>query len=215
MSGYINRGRARTQTARNIHIVHAPESSSVAASNMPHETNAADDNPPPLPSPPFITVDGIANFRDAGGYAILPSVTNNSITPSPSPSSTPQSIRPHPNAPASIRPHYLYRSADPSRITPSGKTTIQNLGITHLFDLRSAPEIEKQKASGQPVQTIEGVERRETPAFATQDYSPQAIAGRYRDYASGEFEVCNPLDLFLRFCVFSVRCDRQGGLTSL
>lgn len=118
-----------------------------------------------LPSPPFIPVEGIANFRDVGGYA---------STASPS---------------SSIRRHYLYRCADPSPVTEAGKTTIQHLGIKALFDLRSRPEIEKT-AAVRPVVEFEGVTRHLTPAFSDQDYGPEAIAERYRDYAEGGVAVC-------------------------
>ena len=48
----------------------------------------------PLPSPPLVDVDGIANFRDIGGYA-----TSNAQT---------------------VRRGLVYRSADPSKATPAG-----------------------------------------------------------------------------------------------
>jgi len=111
-----------------------------------------------LTSPPFIEVPGIHNFRDIGGYAIADS-----------PSS-------------STRQGLIYRCAGPDRVLPAGKQKIQDLGITCIYDLRSKPEIEKQKL--EPLQ-IDGVERIFAPAFANEDYSPESIALRYKDYAHG------------------------------
>lgn len=70
-----------------------------------------------LPSPPFIDVAGIANFRDMGGYATQPS--------------------------GSIRRGLLYRSANPNNVLPAGLETMHKLGITKVFDLRSEPEVLK------------------------------------------------------------------------
>ena len=112
-----------------------------------------------LPSPPFVPVEGIHNFRDLGGYPV-----------SSSPSIT-------------VRRNIIFRSAEPSQITPNGIQMIQSLGVTTFFDLRSGPEIEKLKART-PVIEIEGIDRVFVPVFADKDYSPEQIALRYKDYAS-------------------------------
>lgn len=116
-----------------------------------------------LSSPPFIEVAGIHNFRDIGGYAVKDEATS------------------------SVRQRFIYRCAAPDRVLPAGKKKIQDLGITCVYDLRSKPEIERQKL--EPWQ-IEGVQRVFAPAFADTDYSPEAIALRYKDYAHGGVEVC-------------------------
>ncbi|PVH86196.1 hypothetical protein DL98DRAFT_650255 [Cadophora sp. DSE1049] len=115
-----------------------------------------------LPSPPFINVPGIHNFRDIGGYPISSSSNH------------------------SVRRSAVYRCADPSKITEEGITVAQELGITHVYDLRSNNEIERNKAAGRGgVVQWEGCERVFAPVFEDRDYSPEALASRFKDYASG------------------------------
>jgi hypothetical protein len=119
-----------------------------------------------LPSPPFITVAGIPNFRDLGGYPIA------------SPSNH------------SIRREVIYRCAEPSQVTKDGITTMQRLGITHIYDLRSNNEIQRAQAAGRGgVVEWEGCERVFVPIFSDQDYSPENLAIRYKDYAADGTEV--------------------------
>lgn len=115
-----------------------------------------------LPSPPFIEVTGIPNFRDLGGY--------------------PLSNRPN----YSVRRDLIYRCAEPSKVTEDGICTMQKLGITHTYDLRSRPEIERGEAAGRGgVVEWDGCTRVFVPVFADQDYSPEKLALRYMDYSSG------------------------------
>lgn len=154
--------------------------------------------PPPanLPSPPFYNVPGIANLRDIGGYSC------------PAPSSPDPASATTSNAPShSIAKHLIYRSADPSRVTPSGLSRLQELGVRVVFDLRSMPEImrrgkewegvekdlkpfrERSDGGAKDQETEEGgIERVWTPVFSEQDYSPEKIALRYKDYASASEE---------------------------
>lgn len=111
-----------------------------------------------LPSPPFIPIDGIHNFRCIGKY----------------PTSNPTSI---------TRSDLLFRSAEPSHVTPSGIEALKALKITTIFDLRSLPEIKRMKAHT-PIVEIGGIERVFVPVFKDRDYSPEAIALRYKDYTS-------------------------------
>ena len=67
-------------------------------------------------SPPFVNVAGIANLRDIGGYT---SSTNSHQT---------------------TRHNLVYRSADPSKVTPDGLAKLKELGVKKVFDLRSIPE---------------------------------------------------------------------------
>ena len=117
-------------------------------------------------SPPFVHVEGIHNFRDLGGY------------PTGSYTDT---------APFSVRRNFIFRCAEPSKITPAGVRTVKSLGITTMFDLRSGTELEKQKARA-PVVNIDGIRREFVPVFADKDYSPESIALRYKDYASSGTE---------------------------
>lgn len=111
-----------------------------------------------LPSPPFVFVEGVHNFRSIGGYS-----TSN-------PAST-------------IRQNIVFRSAEPSKVTPAGVETLRAHNVKTVFDLRSAPEIEKMKAIT-PIIDISGVERVFAPVYRDKDYSPETIAIRYKDYTS-------------------------------
>ena len=102
-----------------------------------------------LPSPPFITVTGVHNFR----ALLLPS-TNKPI---------------------------LYRSATLTQIGKSGAETLEQLRITRIYDLRSKTESLKSVT-----RDIEGITRVHAPVFAQQDYSPETVALRYKNYASDD-----------------------------
>jgi hypothetical protein len=107
-----------------------------------------------LPCPPFITIPGLPNFRDLGGYRTSQATT--------------------------IRRGIIYRSSEPSQLTSGGVIELQKLGITHVYDLRSRPEIER--AGVRSVREWEGAERVFAPVFKDEDYSPEAIALRFRHY---------------------------------
>ncbi|KAE9365315.1 hypothetical protein N431DRAFT_387449 [Stipitochalara longipes BDJ] len=114
-----------------------------------------------LLSPPFITVAGIQNFRDLGGYPIT-SLSNHSI-----------------------RREVIYRCAEPSKVTKDGIATMQSLGITHIYDLRSNNEIERAQTAGRGgVVEWDGCKRVFVPVFTDKDYSPENLAVRYKDYAT-------------------------------
>ena len=114
---------------------------------------------PVLPSPPFILAPGLANLRDAGGYAIDGQPGK------------------------AIRRGILFRSADLTQLGDEGVPTLQRLGIKHVFDLRS--DIELAKAGGQPPKTWDGAARVYVPVFTSKDYSPEALAVRFRHYSDG------------------------------
>ncbi len=121
-----------------------------------------------LPTPPFIDVPGVQNFRDLGGYPVS-----------------------HASETHSVRTSYIYRCAEPSRITPEGLAKLQSLGIKYVYDLRSAPEIKKlQEEEGRgEVGEWEGITRVFVPVFGEQDYSPEGIALRFKNYTVGNAEV--------------------------
>lgn len=127
---------------------------------------AAAANNKTLPSPPFIHVEGIPNFRDLGGYATQLSKSH------------------------CIRRNAIYRCGDPSRVTPDGIEVLQSLGVSHTYDLRSETEIERAREAGTGG-TVEwtGNRRVFVPVFRSEDYSPEGIASRYKDYSTGEPEV--------------------------
>ena len=119
-----------------------------------------------LAAPPFIEVAGIPNFRDLGGYAVA------------SPSNQ------------SIKREVIYRCAEPTQVTKDGISTMKRLGITHIYDLRSVPEIQRMEAAGRGgIVEWEGCERVFVPVFRDEDYSPEGLAVRLRDYASDDPDV--------------------------
>lgn len=96
-------------------------------------------------------IEGIANFRDIGGWR------------------------------SSDNKHYvkaglIFRCANTSNVTAYGKEQLKDLGVKAIFDFRSVGEFEK--AGGL---TIEGIDVQNTPVFPSTDMSPQAIALRYRN----------------------------------
>ncbi|KFA47543.1 hypothetical protein S40293_02174 [Stachybotrys chartarum IBT 40293] len=112
-----------------------------------------------LPSPPFIPVPGIPNLRDIGGYPVA---------------SPPGHL---------IRPGVVFRSADPSGVTPPGLTTLlTDLRVAHVYDLRSPAEATRFAAAPSPLAPIRNL----IPVFPDRDYGPEAIALRFRDYASDD-----------------------------
>lgn len=125
-----------------------------------------------LVCPPFISVSGIPNFRDIGGYAV-DELSSSSAR--------------------SIRKNLIYRCGEPSRVTEDGIQTLQSLGITYIYDLRSKTEIERNKGAGWGgIKEWSGCERVFAPVFLDMDYSPEALAIRYKDYAGEGTEVIPP-----------------------
>ncbi|KAI3327157.1 Tyrosine/serine-protein phosphatase IphP-type [Xylariaceae sp. AK1471] len=137
-------------------------------------TDGPDNTAGKLPSPPFIPVPGLPNFRDAGGYEVtsdLPSI----ISPEGK-----RKIK-------MVRRGILFRSSEPSQLTDAGAAHLsQQLGIKLVYDLRSAVEIARGGGAGHgfPLREWEGSERKFVPVFLDQDYSPEALALRYKNYAA-------------------------------
>jgi protein tyrosine/serine phosphatase len=114
--------------------------------------------PATLP-PPFIHVEGVPNFRDIGGYPITDS--------------------------SSTRRNFIYRSAVPTRITPTGLQTLtQDLRITTVYDLRSNAELRKDPIASSPLDSHESVTVLHTPVFPQRDSSPEQLAKRFANYMS-------------------------------
>ncbi|KAF1999040.1 hypothetical protein P154DRAFT_523647 [Amniculicola lignicola CBS 123094] len=136
-------------------------------------------------SPPFFTIPNINNLRDASlNISGLPTT----------------------NPPGKIRPGILFRSADVSKLDLEGWNAVRSIGVGHVFDLRSRPEVEKgwkvvtqtrdggnEKGGGDGadddvrppwLSTMEasGVKRTWTPVFSAEDYSPERLAERYLKY---------------------------------
>lgn len=129
-----------------------------------------------LPSPPFLAISGLPNFRDIGGYP----VSGTSAGDAENGSKTRRVVR----------RGVVYRASEPSKVTDEGVSKMQELGIQKVFDLRSAVEIEKgvKDGLGWQVKEWEGARRFFVPVFLDQDYSPEALALRYRNYSSKKSE---------------------------
>lgn len=121
----------------------------------------------PLPTPPFIEIPGLRNFRDAGGYPI---------------STNPSKM---------VRRGIIFRSSEPSMVTDQGIALMNDkLGIKYVYDLRSQTEIDKDAAhGGRQVKEWAGAERVFVPVFSHEDYSPEAIAVRFSNFAREGTEV--------------------------
>ncbi|CAK7209419.1 hypothetical protein SBRCBS47491_000435 [Sporothrix bragantina] len=114
-----------------------------------------------LPSPPFVHLKGIPNFRDLGGYKVA-------------------------DSDALFRRGYIYRCGEPTSATPEAIEIIRGLGVNHIFDLRSLPEIQKMQVAGTGPKTVDwpGVTRVFTPVFREESYDPVSLAKRHADYQS-------------------------------
>ncbi|KAI1433687.1 tyrosine phosphatase [Xylaria sp. CBS 124048] len=122
-----------------------------------------------LPSPPFVFVPGLPNFRDAGGYEVTTSV-------SPASAAAEGGRR---GRIKMVRRGVLFRSSEPSKLTDAGAAQLsEQLGIKLVYDLRSAVEIARGHNAGY------GFPVREWPGSERKDYSPAALALRYQNYAA-------------------------------
>ncbi|KAH7029433.1 protein-tyrosine phosphatase-like protein [Microdochium trichocladiopsis] len=140
-----------------------------AHSHLPPARTIMPSTPAPdLPRPPFIHVDGLPNFRDAGGYP----VTDGSSTGTGGKKTI-------------VRRGVLYRASEPSKLSSEGEAQLRALGIREVYDLRSAVEIERgiREGHGWAIREWEGARRNFVPVFLDQDYSPEALALRIKNYS--------------------------------
>lgn len=121
---------------------------------------------------PFVSVDGVVNFRDIGGY-----VCRNSAGLS----SSPLNVNETSEQQWYIRPGFLFRAAQPSQITPAGiEILTKTLAIEAIFDFRSESEIQLvSKRYPDSLLDIPGTTRHAVPVFQEGDYSPVSLAKRY------------------------------------
>ncbi|KYK56984.1 hypothetical protein DCS_03991 [Drechmeria coniospora] len=84
----------------------------------------------------------------------------------------------------SLTPGLVFRSAAPAP-TPSAGAALASLGITHIFDLRSATELDGALVI---VEVPPPIQRRHVPVFTrdddNDDFAPEAVAWRYRAYTA-------------------------------
>lgn len=130
--------------------------------------------PSELPSPPFIAVPGLPNFRDAGGYEVISDAAAQSSADG----------KPRTKI---VRRGVLYRSSEPSKLTQEGAAQLTGqLGVRLIYDLRTPVEIARGYDGGEgwAVREVEGAERKFVPVFKDEAYSPEAMALHLKNYAS-------------------------------
>ena len=122
-----------------------------------------------LPSPPFVHLQGISNFRDIGGYSTS-------------------------NGSESVRKGYIFRCGEPSLATDEAIAKIRGLGVTHIFDLRTNPEIAKFQVSDStsPISNWPGIERIYNPVIPEEGFTPANMEARHAEYRDRSMEVYPP-----------------------
>ena len=148
-------------------VFKAPDSRSEL--RVPSRRNQPGEYPPghimaaQLPSPPFLDIPGLPNFRDLGGYPIA--------------------LQPG----KAVRRGVVFRSGEPSQTTDEGIAKLRELGIAHVYDLRSNKELERDKKNGKDrgIKEWEGAKRIYAPVFRDEDYSPEVTAQRLEGYKDG------------------------------
>lgn len=156
----------------------------------PEPKNFAVAFPENLPSPPFLHVEGVPNFRDLGGYRCKPPSSDSaSSTDDGSQKST-----------YTIRRGLLFRCAHPTHLTPKGAEYLtKTLNVHNMYDLRSAPEINRLAATvanspkdvyplADPntgcIDHYPGLTRHFVPVYKTEDYGPVALATKLAWYTT-------------------------------
>lgn len=125
--------------------------------------------------PPFIDIDGVLNFRDIGGYPIKSGFV--------------------------VRKGIIYRSGALTGLTHDGAVDLKRLGLKSIYDLRSQTEVDAGSAHshrGGIEHTLQHASLVHVPVFGDQDYSPEALAQRFRDYASKGTEVRSVIAIKLK-----------------
>ncbi|KAI0690921.1 protein-tyrosine phosphatase-like protein [Cerioporus squamosus] len=113
-----------------------------------------------LSAPPFVQVEGVFNIRDFG--ANYPSTT----------------------AAARVKPLHLFRSGEPTRITPRGVEQLKALGISKIFDLRADVEIAKY---GTATPALDGVDVVRA-SILEETLDPVGLAAKLKEFAEDEAE---------------------------
>jgi hypothetical protein len=77
------------------------------------------------------------------------------------------------------------------KVTDQGIAKLQELKITDVYDLRSPQEMEKdaRDGHGRQAKEWEGAKRIFAPVFLDVDYSPEALALRFKNYADNSSQV--------------------------
>lgn len=123
--------------------------------------------------PRWKNVEGVSNFRDAGGWHL--SLPTFSISES--------------KQQYYVKPNTIYRCANMTNITTSGLQELSSLGVKIIFDLRSDGECTNDGI----IENLEsyGMKRVHAPVFKKDDYSPQSIAVRYANLMTSWYTYVN------------------------
>lgn len=122
-----------------------------------------------LPSPPFLKIEGVPNFRDIGGYAVsAPEASANENNPTS----------------LSVRQKFLFRSGTLTHLTSRGaETLVDDLGVRTIYDLRSVTQTAKQPTPP-ALLANNNVQIDPNPVFPMTELSPERLVARYRQYMS-------------------------------
>ncbi len=172
-------------TEREIEALEKEEAAARQETPEPEDFNIA--FPENLPTPPFLHVDGVPNFRDLGGYACKPPAQEGVAE----------------NAERKtyvLRPNVLYRCAHPTHLTQTGLDYLTStLNVHTIYDLRSAPEIARLAntvaSSGKVIypladphtgciDALPGLTRHFIPVYQSEDYGPVALARKLQWYTA-------------------------------
>lgn len=127
-------------------------------------------------------VDGIANFRDIGGWQINKPTFH---------------LDSNPETCYFVRPGFIYRCANTVELTDAGAEKLKELNINAVYDLRSIEECTKDGVC--PVFERVQIERHHAPVFRNEDYSPQLIALRLSHLITSWHTYVNIYDHMLEF----------------
>lgn len=87
-----------------------------------------------------------------------------------------------------MRRGLVFRSADLSHITATGTAQLQALKIRKIFDLRSIAEVDRPNKEHSQYEawltSAKGPERICIPVFYDEDFAPEALAIRFKDYSA-------------------------------
>ncbi|RCI06750.1 hypothetical protein CU098_013880, partial [Rhizopus stolonifer] len=106
--------------------------------------------------PRWIDVEGVKNFRDIGGWPLK-------------------------DGSGYIRERIVFRCGHLVDITPKGIQVLERLNVIAAFDFRSETEIERQGV----MPPVKGLTHYPSAMFTKADYSPEALATRWKGYFEG------------------------------
>jgi len=125
--------------------------------------------------PPFLTIPGVNNVRDIGGYPVVQSADG--------------------GPPRVVRRNVIFRGGDPGRAPAESVRKLHEAGIATVFDLRSKDGV-MGSGGGEPVlqafsknRAEVGMERIWAPVLDDEKTSPQKVADRLIAYMQEGIDV--------------------------